>query len=110
MDFSEYAENLGIDTDDFMELTELFIDTSYYDLDKLLAAIDQEDFQAAVKAAHSIKGAAGNLGFNGIYEKVKTIEMDAREGRLGKNGLEVSVIRDMLDELGKSINEPDKMV
>jgi hypothetical protein len=36
--------------------------------------------------------------------------MDVREGRLGKNGFEVSVIRDMLDELGKSINEPDKMV
>jgi len=105
MDFLESARDLGIETAEFLELTELFLNTSYCDLDNLSTAIDQEDFQAAVKAAHSIKGAAGNLGFNNIYEKAKTAEVEASQGLLEKNGLVISSIRDMLDCIGDYIKE-----
>ncbi|THB80065.1 MAG: Hpt domain-containing protein [Desulfobacteraceae bacterium] len=82
MDFTGLAANLGIDREDFIELVELFINTTRNDLEKMAASLLSSDSQGAAQAAHSIKGAAGNLGFVEMAEVAKTLEMEAKEDRL----------------------------
>jgi len=82
MDFKYLASKIGIDDEDFMELVELFITTTLSDLDKIkqgMAAHHPADVGAA---AHSIKGAAGNMGFEAISELAKRMELQAKAGSL----------------------------
>lgn len=79
MSLKELAENLGIDEEDFRELVQLFIDTTLSDLDKLLESINEEDYNKAKDAAHSIRGAAGNLGFMDIWESASACEKAASD-------------------------------
>ena len=78
MNFKELAEDLGLEEKEYLELIELFIDTGMSDLDKLQSAIEKGNAEQAANAAHSLKGAASNLGFMEISETAKEIEDKAR--------------------------------
>ncbi len=82
MDFKELAANLGIDEADFMELVELFISTAREDINRIEAGLSAGDAQAAAAASHSIKGAAGNLGFMDMAGIAQTMEMQAKNNNL----------------------------
>jgi HPt (histidine-containing phosphotransfer) domain-containing protein len=62
-----------------LELVDLFVESATSDMTKLEAAISNGAAEQTVEAAHSIKGAAGNLGFQDIYELAKEIELNARQ-------------------------------
>ena len=80
MNFKELAVNLGLEEGEFLEITELFLETTASDFSKLQSAIDEENVQKVVETAHSIKGALGNLGFMEAYDVAKEIEEGARNG------------------------------
>ena len=82
MNFKELAENTGLEEDEFLEMVELFLETCTSDIENLENAIYAGDIQQAVEAAHSVKGAAGNLGFKEVYEEAKGIEIKARQNTL----------------------------
>jgi HPt (histidine-containing phosphotransfer) domain-containing protein len=105
MKFSELAEKLGLTNDEFLELVELFLETSATDLSRLQAAIDEGDPQKAAEVAHSIKGACGNMGFMEAYEAAREIEEGARNQSLENISKSVQVLRERLDvitELARS--------
>ena len=74
MDFKKLAEDLGLEEDEFKEMADLFLEAGNADLDKLRLAIKEGNAQEIARAAHSIKGAAGNLGFMEIFEAAREIE------------------------------------
>ena len=82
MNFSELAENIGLEEDEFLELVKLFVKTTASDLNKLQSAIDERNLKEVIEAAHSVKGASGNLGFQEMYDLAKGIEMNARKNSL----------------------------
>ncbi|MCG8619304.1 MAG: Hpt domain-containing protein [Desulfobacterales bacterium] len=82
MDFGEMASRLGIDREDFTELVELFITTTRSDMDKILGAMAGDNPADAAAAAHSIKGAAANLGFEDMADLAKTMEFRGKDGSL----------------------------
>lgn len=82
MDINERADNLGLEREEFMELLTLFVETAHSDLDKLQTALSETDGGQAAAAAHSIKGAAANLGLTTLYETAKEIERLARAQEL----------------------------
>ena len=82
MDFKDLASKLGIDEEDFIELIELFVTTSLADLDKIKQGFKSGNCEDAAAAAHSIKGASGNLGFDDIFNLAKDMEMQAKQGSL----------------------------
>ena len=82
MDFDDLASRLGIDRDDFMELVELFVTTTEADMEKIRKAAGDENPKDAASAAHSIKGAAGNLGFGDMAEVAKKMEFQGKDGDL----------------------------
>ena len=78
MNFKELAVTLGLEEGEFLEIIELFLETTASDFNKLQSAIDEENVQKVVEIAHSIKGALGTLGFMEAYEAAKEIEEGAR--------------------------------
>jgi HPt (histidine-containing phosphotransfer) domain-containing protein len=82
MDFKVLWERLGIDQEDFMELVELFVITSLSDIEKIKTGMAGNNPADAAAASHSIKGAAGNLGFDEISNLAKDMEMQAKSGSL----------------------------
>ncbi len=82
MDFKHLASKIGIDEEDFMELVELFISTTLSDLDKIKQGVSNNCPEDAAAASHSIKGAAGNMGFDLIFELAKKMEFQAKAGSL----------------------------
>jgi HPt (histidine-containing phosphotransfer) domain-containing protein len=82
MNFSELAENIGLEEDEFLELVKLFVTTTASDLNKLQSAIDERNMKEVIEVAHSIKGASGNLGFQEMYDLTQGIEMNARKNSL----------------------------
>jgi len=93
MDINECAENLGLEKEEFMELLILFVETAHADLDKLQRALSEMDGKQAAAAAHSIKGAAANLGFTGLYEAAKEVEDLARAEALAGIAPHISGLR-----------------
>ena len=104
MDLKQLAESIGLDEDEFNELLSLFIETSRSDLIKLREGLQEGDHQKVSSAAHSIKGAAGNMGFTEIYETAKEVEMDARKKVLDNAETGAAAISDELTKLEKNLN------
>ena len=98
MNYKELAENLELEEDEFVELVELFLETSVSDLSRLESAIIEENAEEVIAAAHSIKGASGNMGFMDIFEVAGELETRARD-----NGLDG--IAESSQELKKKLEE-----
>lgn len=101
MNFEKLAGEIGFAKEDYMELIELFISTTTTDIDKLKTAINKGDFNAAERAAHSIKGAASSLGLTDISDEAKRIERAAKEG----SGTITALSADELEAILKRIIE-----
>ncbi|MFA5905009.1 MAG: Hpt domain-containing protein [Desulfobacula sp.] len=82
MDFNDLASRLGIDNEDFKELVELFVTTSLSDIEKIRKGVSENIPTDAAAASHSIKGAAGNLGFDDIFSLARDMEIQAKKGGL----------------------------
>lgn len=80
MDIKALAEDLGLDEEDYRELLDLFVETGKADLEKLNAAIAAGDLQQGTFAAHSLKGAAGNIGLAEFSDTASFIEEATRRG------------------------------
>ncbi len=78
MDFKQMASEIGVDTEDFIELADMLVDVSTNDLTDFEQAIHSGDLEKAAMAAHSIKGAAGNLGFTKVASSAAVLEEAAK--------------------------------
>ena len=104
MDVKALAEKLGLEESEYLEMTALFIEVSLSDLDRLEEGLKKADAGEVVEAAHSIKGAAVNLGLQEISDVAKDVEMNARAKNLDGAPEAVHKIRDMLSQLVTTTN------
>jgi HPt (histidine-containing phosphotransfer) domain-containing protein len=103
MKLKELAENLEMEVDEFLEIMELFLETSAFDLNQLEAGIEEGDGQRVIIAAHSIKGAAVNLGLLEIYEAARKTEMEARENNLNGATVAAREIKEKIDQITEDL-------
>ena len=82
MDFKALARVVGLDEEEYLDYIKLFIQVSKSDLDKLLRAIEEGCAEKVAAAAHSIRGASGNLGLAILHETANQIEEKGRQGIL----------------------------
>lgn len=101
MDIKALADNLGLEEDEYLELLDLLVETGMVDLSNMESAVKAGDPEGAANAAHSIKGASGNLGLMDIYELAKAIEAEIRNDNLESVKNQVKEIREKLETLGK---------
>ena len=105
MDFEGLASRLGIDKKDFMELAELFIETSRSDMDKIRQGMQEKDPLKAASASHSIKGAAGNLGFDNMATLAEKMEFKGKEGSLGGFEEDMAQLENFMTQLEHAVAE-----
>ena len=70
----EMAAAIGLKPKHIPMLVGSFLEESVAILDKLTSAISSRDYEAIKAQAHAIKGSAGNLRFNEVYEMAKEVE------------------------------------
>jgi HPt (histidine-containing phosphotransfer) domain-containing protein len=95
----ETVRQLGLEQAEYMELLDLFIGTGVTDLEIIEAAVLRGDWEEASEAAHSIKGAAGNLGLGGLYASALDVERKALENSHEPLAASIRVLRRALDAL-----------
>ncbi|HSB05219.1 MAG TPA: response regulator, partial [Thermodesulfobacteriota bacterium] len=103
LNFKALAANLEMEDGEFLELIELFLNTSSSDLSRLGPAVENGEALKVADAAHSIKGAASNLGLIEIYELAKIIEMEARNHHLNRVPESIQLLREKLEQIGEGI-------
>ena len=101
MNFKELAENLGLEEDEYLELIDLFVEVGKTDLDKLQSGIDDGNAEDVAKAAHSLKGASGNLGLMEFSEIAKEIEEKGRNNQLGGTAEATQELKEQLKAIAE---------
>ncbi|HUL30470.1 MAG TPA: Hpt domain-containing protein [Thermodesulfobacteriota bacterium] len=108
MDLKQLAARLELEEDEFLEMMNLFVEVTESDLRKLQSAMEREELQEAVFAAHSIKGAAANLGLTGISEKAKRAEAALRGRQLDEAREAVRGIQEKLFEVTRDLSQGER--
>ncbi|MBF0377993.1 MAG: Hpt domain-containing protein [Desulfamplus sp.] len=78
MDFKEMASNIGLEEEEFVELLEMLVDVSMTDIVNFETEFLAGNYSQAAMAAHSIKGASGNLGLVDISTTAAELEKAAK--------------------------------
>ena len=99
MNFQELAENLGLEVDEYRELIALFIDTGSADFKKIQEGLAGGNADQIMRSAHTIKGAAGNLGLMDVSATAKTIEDNASDNRLDDLGQVVQILKSQIEAI-----------
>jgi HPt (histidine-containing phosphotransfer) domain-containing protein len=99
MNIKELAENLGLEEDEYLELIELFVETGRADFEKLESGLADNDVDQVMRSAHTLKGAAGNLGLMEISDVAKLIEQNAENNVLEGLDQAVSTLRTHLESI-----------
>lgn len=63
------------------QLLHMFLDKSPQQLEAIAHAVASGDADAAMRTAHEVKGASGNLGLRALYEAAGRVEASAKGGR-----------------------------
>jgi len=82
MNHEEMAAAIGLKPKHIPMLVGSFLEESVGILETLTSAIESRDYPTIKSSAHAIKGSAGNLRFNEVYEMSKEVEFagtDANE-------------------------------
>jgi histidine phosphotransfer protein HptB len=101
MNFKELGEKIGLDEDEYRELVELLLDTGMADFGRLKSGFDSGDARQVARSAHTISGAAGNLGIMALHEVAQRIELAAVENRLESVAGEVAFLKGQFDEIAR---------
>lgn len=99
MNFKELGGKIGLDEDEYRELVELLLDSGRADSDRLKTAFDTGDARQVARCAHTISGAAGNMGIMNVHEVAKRIELAAVEDQLDSVSGEVDTLNGLFDEI-----------
>ena len=103
MDFKAMAANLGIGEAEFLELAELLVTTTLSDLAALEEGLARGTREPVAHAAHSIKGAAGNLGFTDIAAIAAEMETLVTQGAFDSITARADALRQGLDAIHMAI-------
>lgn len=79
----DFALEQAADDEELLEeLITIFKESSASDFANLKQGISEGDADMSRASAHSIKGAAASLGFEGVREVTEVMEADCRNGSL----------------------------
>lgn len=103
MNLKQLALELGLEQEEYSELLAIFIETSKADIIKIQEGINDRSAEQVADAAHSIKGAAANLGFTEISSDAKSIEQGAHDNNLDDLADFIKKIKDRLVLIAKAL-------
>ena len=104
MNVKALAFNLEMEEEEFLDLLKLFFESSVSDLNVLQTALQKRETLKIAGAAHSIKGAATNLGLTEIFELTKNMEWAARENHLHPIQEWTRALQKKLDQIAETLD------
>lgn len=99
VDLSRLEDITGGDEETIAMLIGLFIDDSSNCIAQLEAALVQNDTGELRRHAHSLKGAAANMGANSLSEQAKALEDLAKENLFATARIQLDLIRATHDQV-----------
>jgi HPt (histidine-containing phosphotransfer) domain-containing protein len=105
MNIKELSDVHGLTVEEFTGILKVFVETARVDIGKIQAAVERGDAHAAGEAAHSLKGAAGNLGFKALSELARAAEINAGNDDLGKITPTLPVLTGQVEEINSQLND-----
>lgn len=94
LQLQELSEVLG--AEEVREILDLFLEDSAPRLEMLSRAVAATDTSAAQREAHSLKGAAGNLGAMSLWSVCEGLERQIKHGDWPAANQDVLVLRSQL--------------
>lgn len=99
MNFQTLSKDIGLDEEECRELLTLFVETSLQEIHAVETALDAADASRAAEIAHSLKGAAVNLGLEECLDLAVEMEATARSNRLSETALLTAEFKKALETL-----------
>ena len=87
------------------EILDLFTETCPQMLEAIHQSVAGGDADALERAAHSLKGAAGNIAARAVADRAGDVESAAAAGRLTDAMAGISLLERELDRLGPALAE-----
>ena len=81
LDAENMAAKIGLNVKHIPILVQSFLDEGSTIMTQMTTAINDKDYEKISLTAHSIKGSAGNLKFDAIYDLAKEIELSAKDAK-----------------------------
>ena len=103
MDCKALAQRLGLEKEEYLELLELFVETTGSNLAKLHNGLDACDSRQVLEAAHTIKGSSANLGLTAIAEVAREVEEKARQKSLAGAGEAAQSIKGQCEQIAHEL-------
>ncbi len=104
VNFETALDRFGGDKKFFKEMLQEFLEYAPKQLEKLAQAIERGDAKVVEREAHSIKGAAGNLGAKVLADLALQLEILGRTGNLTGAKEIIRKVRTEFDQLEKYIS------
>jgi len=102
-DLERALEYMDGDRELFRALVEAFIEEASCQMMEIWDGLQRADAGAVTRAAHNIKGSAGNFAAPRTVELAYRVEVLAREGRLEELPVAVGDLAQALDSLTKAL-------
>lgn len=81
-DIDSVIERTGLDLDEYLEIYELFQESFQELMSELKAAMESKDTEKIMHTAHTLKGAAINMGFENLSEIAFKIQSEPGNAEL----------------------------
>jgi HPt (histidine-containing phosphotransfer) domain-containing protein len=109
MNLKALAEKVDLDETEYLDMIDLFLETSSANLVKLETGVETGDTRKVIESAHSIKGSAVSLGLTEIYEVASRVEADAHANNLKGTYKAVETIKAELNRIAEQLSPPSTM-
>jgi HPt (histidine-containing phosphotransfer) domain-containing protein len=103
VDIVTLAGRLGLESDEFVDLAALFLQTALADIDKLETAGREADAVKAAALAHALKGSSGNLGFVTFSQAARSAEDNAKNHDFTELAHNIKKMRQLLAEIERAV-------
>ena len=104
MNIEKIMTELGFGENEVRELIDIFLESSRSDLDLLENAVRDKHTAGIALYAHSIRGAASNMGLTEVMMAAEDIEMKARSGIFEAGLKTVNSLRTMVERAAAVIS------
>ncbi len=98
-------DNLGGDTELLQALAMTFVDTHGDMLAKLSSAVREGDWGSSYRAAHALKGAAGNFGAGAVTEAALAVERAAKNANAAETAAAARQLTSLIDALAQALRQ-----
>ena len=105
MNFKVQAEKMGLDEEEYIEIVNLFIQTTADNLGQIRSAVETGDVSKIREETHSLKGAALNLGFWEICEIADRLTKRVRENCWQGLAADIEVIQGRVDRIADTVGK-----